>query len=353
MRMTVLGHTLLPGLFVTLTSLAAYRRLARHSSRALIGGYHGVPVSLLIVLATGYGVALIMGARRWRDPIARACLFGPLLCIALFFAKAPFGEVRFLYPAFFVMCVAVGSTALGWNFPDWMQWLICLPFCIALGATALYTSYEFTDKVQAALGTGLLVAAIAYGIGWLNDKFPALHHRLIPGIAVVVALRLTSWIYVYWNVYVSVCYLDETPIWHNIWPDDAPAWQFVKENIPPTATIAYTQAYLIFPLIGDDLTRHVMYAPVRADVPDYLHHPAFPRPLHGEEMGDQTVALLNAPADQAVWRSRLARSDAQYLYIKLNGPDEQPPELLWAQADPQHFGQIFRDKNTVIYRIQS
>jgi hypothetical protein len=351
MRIVVMGHTLLPGLFVTMTS-ARLRSLAG-IRRALLGGYHGVPIALLFIFLIGVIAALVRASRRWREPMVRATLLGPLLCLALFFAKAPFGEVRFLYPAFFVMCAAIGLVTIQSNNRPWLGPVLTALFCLPLGFVALYTSYEFTDKVQTALLAGVSVALVGYGIAWLREKVAALHHRLVPGVAMALAAGFGSWIYVRWDTYVDVCYLDEIPIWHNVWPDDGPAWQFVKENIPPTATIAYTQAYLIYPLLGDDLARKVIYLPVRADTPDYLHHPAFPKPIHGEDMGDETAPLLNAPADQSVWRKRLADSHAQYLYIKLDGPDEHPPELTWAEADTKHFTQLFRDKTTAIYQIQS
>jgi hypothetical protein len=346
MRITLFGHTLLPGMLVTRTSLRL--RVLAETKKALIGGYHGVPIPLLIFMGIGYIAALVVCRRRFREPLVRACLLGPLLCIAVFFAKAPYGEVRFLYPSFFVMCVATGLVAAIWKLSEWQQALVCLP----LAAAAFYTSYILLDVVCWAVAIGLLLGSAGLGFAWLGREFPAWRTRMFLGLTTAMVLALGFWIYVEWNVYVGVCHLDEVPIWQTEWPGESPAWHFLQEHVPKDTVIAYTQTFLIYPLIGDDLERRVVYVPVRADTPDFLHHPAFPRPMDGESIQDEAAVLLNAPGDQTIWRRRLAASGAKYLFVCLNGVVKRPTESIWAEADKQHFVPIFKDESAAIYQIQ-
>jgi hypothetical protein len=345
LRIELFGRTLLPGLFAM---LATPRLRNLHEIRKmLVGGFHGLPIPLLTVLVIGFLAAILVAARRFREPLVRACLLGPLLCIAVFFAKAPFGEVRFLYPAIFVMFVALGLWTVKWKIPEWQQALLVAPLPLA----AIATSYIHRREVWLAIPVGIALGAVGCGILWLDRKLPLWRKRFLPLALVSIVLTLGFWIYVDWDAYVGTVHVDEIPFWHGAWPDNAPGWEFAIENTPTNAVLAYSQAYFLYPLFGDDLDRRLIYVPVRADVPDYLHHPNFPKPVDGETMGRGVAAKLDFPADQAVWRKRLAASKADYLFIELDGPVKDPPELSWVSADKQHFTPLFRDQTTAIYQI--
>jgi hypothetical protein len=131
-----------------------------------------------------------------------------------------------------------------------------------------------------------------------------------------------------------------------------PAWKYLADNVPADGVIAYTQTYLIYPLYGDEMKRHLLYAPVRAEVTDFLHLPHWPSPTSGEAINGTFTDLLNNLPDQTVWRRRLTNAGAQYLFIFLDGPLKQPPEFLWAQADATHFVPLFQNRGAAIYRIQ-
>src|SRR5207253_1864104 len=75
-EITVLGRRVLPGLFRALTS----ERLRSLSglNGVLIRGFHALPLPLLVLLLLGWAGALVaVGRDVLRQPIVRACLFGP------------------------------------------------------------------------------------------------------------------------------------------------------------------------------------------------------------------------------------------------------------------------------------
>lgn len=348
MRLELLGHTVLPGLFAmrvsqTLRSAAGIRHV-------VVGGFHGFPARLLVVLLVEYAAALVLAAHRWRDPIVRACLFGPLLCAALIFARSPYGDVRYLYPAFFIACAACGLPTARWahRLRPWQQAAWAAP----LAAIAIWTSYGYKAQLFAVLAVAAALAAAGYGLLRIDRRWPAWRRGPLPLGLTAVLLALALWTYVTFDAYVGTTHLNEAFVWRVMWPAEFPGWRFVHENVPADATIAYSQAFRIYPLMGDELKRRVAYVPVRPDVPDFLHHPGSTRPLTGDELGDGITAMTNAPADEAVWRQRLAATGAQYLFIWLGGEEHRPPELAWADSDPSHFAPLFRDKNTAIYQIR-
>lgn len=381
------GHTLLRGLFVTERSVRL--RTLHDTIGVFIGGYHGIPPQLIAPLAIGWLGSIAASVRRWREPLVRACVVGPAICLILFLLKAPYGEVRFLYPA---MLVAMASIALIGGFPRWGQPALTLIAAVTF-VVSLYTSYEHKGLLAEALVTCILLTVFAAALMCVDAmlgrpaeaaadptptnrrpapaarkdappipfgaRFTQLLNR--PGsprprayFATAVAFLCAAFTYVYWMPYVGTVDYHTPEFWvqPEFYPDLAPGWRFLREPdiVPPDATLAYAQTYLVYPLYGSELRRHILYAPVRPDVTDALHLPHFPKPLAGEPINDTFTGLLNASADRAVWLQRLKAAGAQYLFVYLNGPDKNPWEDRFARDTPE-FKQLFRDSNVVIYKI--
>ena len=109
---------------------------------------------------------------------------------------------------------------------------------------------------------GALVATAAVVVFvWLMQRWPR-RARLV--------LQMVFWFwlvagysYVFWAAYLMQyqegLFLGGAA-WDNVYPRERPLWEFVNQQIPADATVAYTNLYLIYPLQGFSLQRRVVYA---------------------------------------------------------------------------------------------
>src|SRR5205807_2882599 len=111
-NVTLFGETLFAGLFTPLRSLKL--RTLHDVLNVLAGRYHSIPPLLLWPLLLGWLGALLRGRQLLTDPLLRTCVLGPVVGIAIFIAKSPYAEVRFLFPSMVLLFAAAGAGANRW-----------------------------------------------------------------------------------------------------------------------------------------------------------------------------------------------------------------------------------------------
>jgi hypothetical protein len=348
-EITVLGRRVLPG---SLRALPSERLRSVAGLRAvLVRGFHAPPVPLLVLLVLGWLGGVIVAARdAVRQPLVRVCLVGPPVCLALFIAKAPYGEVRFLFPSLAVVFVAAGLAVCRWRR---VAPTVGVALAAIVAGVSLFTSYVATWLVAEIAVPAALITAAAVALAWADERLRR-NPRLRAYAAGVAALALAVPVYVYWPSYVRHCREIQPVFWAR--PEEYPrlagGWKFVAENVPPDAAIAYTNAYLVYPLQGVPPVRPVLYVPVRADVADFLHLPRFPEPVSGEHIEETFSRLLCEHPDRETWLRRLLASGAAYLYVGRSTPVGDPPEMGFAADDPAHFTRVFADEGSAIFRVE-
>ena len=342
------GHRLFTGLFDA-------RRSERLSTwpaikAALIFGFHAPPPILLAILLTGWLAAMIGLARQAvRNPLIRVCLFGLPLCLAIFLIRSPYSEVRFLFPALVPSFIAVGLAI-----QRWLRWpavgiaVATVPPVVALATTYRYKLFPIVEEIvliATLTTTGLL--ALIWTIGRVAVKYPR-----VKFLATTATLLVTGMlIYVQWQAYVEDCRASRFMSFQTQYGRSEPSWKFIAENVPDDSTLAYTNTYFAYPLYGPALQRRVIYVPVRADVPDFLHLPRFDKPVSGEQIEASFTHLLNEHPDRDTWVKHLLDSGATYLYIAGNTTGVEPPESRFADEDRARFNRIFQDPGGSVYRI--
>ena len=128
-------------------------------------------------------------------------------------------------------------------------------------------------------------------------------------------------------------------------------WEFIDENVPPDATLAYTNLILTRPLMGFDYSRKVMYIPTRREVTNYCDLPSGNARVADEEILAFVSHLLTENPDRESWMSRLMASDAKYLLVGKQSVLTDPPEKAFADADPSHFVRVREDDSGTLYQI--
>jgi hypothetical protein len=343
---SLFGHHLFQGLFTALRSdrLRTWKGL----NEALVKGFHAPPPKLLVVLLIGWVVAVVGLTRQARrNPLIRVCLFGLPLCLLMFLARSPYGEVRFLFPGLAPLFVAVGLGVC-----RWVRW----PF-IRYGAGAVFllialgTSYEATSVVIDIAGTTAILTAIVLGLIWCDRQSGPNRFRIRAYTAAAALVIAGMFTYVNWHGYLIRYRETRLLSWQQFYPDSANAWQYVSEHVPPDATIAYTNTYTIYPLYGDLLSRKLFHVPLRRDVPDFMHLPRVPAPLPGERIEATYTRLLQANPDAELWLRRLLESRAEFLFVARKGPEGDAPEMAFVERDAAHFTPLFREEGAAIFKI--
>jgi hypothetical protein len=285
------------------------------------------------------------GREAVRAPLMRACLFGLPLCLGLFLLKAPYAEVRFVFPALGLLFVA-GGLALSTR-PKWL--IANIVFAVVLLAASLATSYVISELVERIAIRAIMVGAVAAGLVLANRRWGGARVRTYAVLAAL--LLLSQQVYVYWSSYTQACVAEKPKFWERQYAGFAGSWKYVNENLPATATIAYANTYLLYPLYGTPPARRLLYVLVRRDVSDFLHLPEFGRPVPGEEVDQRFSQMLCEKPDREIWLRRLLDSKAEYLFIARSQAVDHPPELEFAAGDPEHFMQIYSDDGAAIYQV--
>ena len=339
------GRTLFHGLFES-------RRSERLSTRAglqeaLIFAFHAPPPPLLAVLIAGW-IAAAIGFHRiaWRTPLVRACLVGFPLCLILFLFKSPYGEVRFLFPTLPALFISAGMAIC-----RWVKWpRTAIGIASGLLILSLSTSYKAIEIVGEIVLNAVLISAVTIGLIQLvifsSRKYPQTK-TLVAAFILFIASTL---IYVRWLAYLTGYQASQFDFYRNAYPAIAPAWQFIAENVPADATLAYGNTYLIYPLYGSTLQRRLIHIPVRLEPYDFLHLPHFTQPLSGEQIASSFTRELYDHPDRSLWLKRLLDSGATYLYVAAN-TDTAAPELQFAEQDTIHFTRLFQDPGASVYRV--
>ncbi len=344
----VLGKMLFSGILTPARSEKL--QTVRDIAQVLAGRYHSLPPYLLCAVLLGWAAAATRAKELLFDPLLRTCVLGPVIGVLIFLIKSPYPEVRFLFPSMALMFAAAGAGA-NRLLPTRGEWI----YAGLLAFLSVATCFSVQQGTVAILAlVALLVTAGTLGLLWCDERLGnrRMTARIYAGIA--ATLLLAGWIYVYWDVYVFNRVSGYQVLHRQAWrqyPEYSDAWIYVQDNIPSDATIAYTNTHVISPLYGFHPSRRVIYCPVRADVPDFLHLPPFPNALAGEQIDSTFRAMLAASPDRERWLARLREAKADYLFIVSKEPVGDPPELAFARADPAHFSEVFQGGAVTIFKI--
>jgi hypothetical protein len=305
---------------------------------ATTGGYYGLPATLFIFLTATWLIAVARsGGTLTRDPLRRMLVLGPPVGIAVFALFSPQAEVRFLLPSFglmFALCplVAVGGLSFAISA---IAALIAIATSFSTGNAGQITNLALWGIAAALIG--LLVRWLE--ADWLRFRRPILS---CAGVGVVIGL-----IGMRWNHYLDE-YREARPgIWASEYPTQGAMWNFVNKRVSATATVAYSNQFMIYPLYGFDERRNVVYAPVRggASVSTLI----FPERISDVDLNQKAIDGANAPADPLAWKQNLRAVGADYFAVGLG---TNAPEIAWADADPVHFVRVFENADAVVYRIE-
>jgi hypothetical protein len=306
--------------------------------QVITAGYFGQPPPVFIFLGVVWLAAIFIWRRTIRvDPVRRLIVLGPPVGIATFALFSPQAEVRFLLPVFGLMfvssaCVARGKTSM------------LIVTAVAVMAVATSFSSDNWDQIVKFAMWGAVVALVGVAIRWIEADWFRLRQLLLSAFA---AAMLFIVIRINWNVYLSQYRDSRDLVWQAVYPPEGELWVYVDENIPTSATIAYSNQFMIDPLYGFDLKRHVVYAPVRAKAS--VSTLVFPDRVSDTDLFQKAIEAANVQADPLAWRENLKAAAAQYLVV---GLQNNAPEIRWASADPLHFVKLFANEEAAVYRIQ-
>ena len=342
--------------------------------KVLTQGYYAVPVLLAVILTGGWLMAFVVmhlevraGRNlKFRHPtdLQRLCLMGPIVGMALFAFTAPYAEVRFLLPSLLLLFAGIGGglqLLVQLLSKSNRQHIIAGVPAAALLAVSLYTTHNAKVFVRDMLLVGALVAAIGslFIVGFRRINLLDEHRRreIMGGVVCIVLLGLAGLIYVEWKSYVlsyramvDPTELTDGAFWQSAYAE-GPAWRFIRREVPETVTIAYANTYLVYPLLGFELTRRAVYVSPHADIERIDQLPRLSTPMSGDQMEGAYAAILNSNPDRQTWLRRLHEAGAQYLLVIKAARGLRAPELDLANTDPTRFTLVYDDSIASVYRI--
>ena len=350
-QVKLLGLTIFPGMMHVQRSHLL--RTAAGAWDVFTGGYYGMTVTLACVAIVTWLAALIVaGKRALRESLVRTCVLGPPLGIAIFVLAAPYGEMRFVYPAIALLLatLAIVLSRLPW----WMQIALAGIVAIVAAATA------FPPFIALPLTRGALAAtALAVGVVAL-DRFAIPLRRFAPYAAGIAGLALAMFAYVHWSAYIDTLEHDSAVAWSYPEPDAygpiGDLWGYVRGEIPRGATIAYANTYFTYPLMGFRYDHRVIHVPTRKDVEHFRFLPPLDRTVTGEEIVTNIVKQMRKDPDRNQWLRRLQQSGADYLVvgkrIPAHGFKSSPPPELEFVADDDHFKRVFDNEDGSVFEVK-
>lgn len=335
--------------------------------KMLASTYHSVPAPVIVLLLLGWlGAGIAAGRSQLREPLPRACVIGSAVTLAIFLALSPHHEVRYLFPVI-VLCFAAVGLGLARGLPR-QSWQIAAAGLLA--AVSIATTLESSHISEMAELAGVAGAITAAGVAsvWLQSRIMHLRGFHLAVIGSTAGLLLAMYAFVEWHIYVETYRISRFPAWAVGYPGQAPLWQWVDENVPADASVAYANTFLVYPFYGFNFTRHVVYAPVsqypRAgphesagrDSEDFLNLPRIGNLVPGDLIVKEMTARMNAHPDRAVWLENLQKQGAGYLVVMKqdsNDLDPDPPELRFALEKKESgvFVPIYDDGRGIVFRI--
>jgi len=346
---TVAGHAVLPGLF----TLRRDPGLAGPAGvwRMLTGGYHGVPVPLLLLAGAAWAAAALAAWRRvWREPAVRFCVVGPVVGLLAFVALSPHPEVRYFFPAFLPLFATAGVAIGALVRRDGVQLATATAFAAAGTATGF--AVDHAGFIVTFTAGGAITAALGVAAWAVQTRVLRLRPTALGGAAAVAGVGAALWLYVNWTAYVGEYREGCTATWSKVYgPDQAAAWAYVRDALPPGAVVAYANTNQVYPLYGFDLSRRVVYAPVRPDVTTFRDLPPLGRDLDGYELAAHSAQVINDGADATAWAASLRRRGATHVYVERRGVVPDPPELRLVHQLPGGARVAFENAVCVIYAL--
>jgi hypothetical protein len=228
-------------------------------------------------------------------------------------------------------------------------WGITLAAIIATLAACTSFVPDQADQIRLFLFASIVLTIFGLFVRWLETDILRLRRPLISCAGMALFLLV---VFAKWPRFIQEYRDNRFEYWQSVYPTHADVWSFVDSHIPTTATIAYSNQFMIYPLYGFEYTRPVVYAPVRAGAS--VSTLKFPDQMQDSEFFNDSMHAANTLADQTAWLKNLRASGAQYLVVGsgIRTP-ETGPELAWANADPTHFTKIFANEQATVYRIGS
>jgi hypothetical protein len=316
--------------------------------------YYGLTRTIACLMLIGWLAGWIFARRTaWRDPLQRTVLIGPVIGIAIFVFAAPYGEMRFAYPALLLL-FAAGAIVLA-RLPDAAQIGVAAAIALWSAASAFWVpDSEFLSAPSLTFtGSALVIALIGIGVAMVR-----ISARVMTIVAPVFAGLFSVAVYVYWDAYVGGCSDLTDPSWSDphAYADIADVWHFVRAELPPGAKIAYANTYFTYPLMGYTYNHRVVYVPTRRGLERFIDMPPIEMRTTGEEITNHIERLLRQDPDREQWLRRLRESGAQYLVVLKRGPsaaqfNEPPPEFVFANADLARFQRVHDSDAGSVFKI--
>ncbi len=340
--LNIAGVHLLTGLFAT-------GRSANLGVATLMGGtsFYGPPRIVMVALVIAWLAAAVVSARPvLRDPLARACVVGPVLSIALFTLAAPYTEVRFVYPAIAMLfgCAAIAFAKL----PRAGDYIAGGALFALVAGTTLAGPAPNPKPLFAVIA---LAVTILVTIGSALPLHPAGNRWLWRATVAMGAAFLAGYAFVFWTAYLRQYAADRSETWSTIYGDAARGWAVVERDVPPGSVIAYANTHFVYPLQGFRHRNRVVYAPVRPGLSALHQLPPAPQPLAGEQIPAYFAEQTRQGADARTWRANLVASGADYLFVGKSGATP-PPELAFIAERPEPFELLHDNPAAAVYRIR-
>ena len=317
----------------------------RGAWETIVKSYYSPPPALAIAVALVWVAALICSWRKlMRWPLVRASLLGPPIVIAMFVLKSPYGEVRLIGPSFAMLLPAAALIP---------KQQLAVMIAIALAGLSLFTGFEFARlSVLLPYFAAFSVALITIGLAWIYLKR---RPRLIAFS--LAGAGFAMWTFMVWPSYLEQCNALAVLYWQQpfLYGNYADAWGVIRDQTPSGSTIAYDNFFMVYPLFGADLSRHVVFIPSKPGVHEVTDLP-FMGPVIGEQVPVEVVRVMNEHADKLTWLINLVLSHARYVLVgkqdlTLSSRRVHPPELDYIASLPTHFRTLLSNDSVDVYEV--
>jgi len=311
-----------------------------------------LPIAPMLVLLIGLLTAFAARFRQLRaDPIIRLCLLGPPLALTIYLTFSPYPELRFLDPAFLLL-FAASALAVAWIRPRILQIIAAAVLLIPCWATAYILDEQRIPVILGLVMFASFLTAIGLGITWLLRQFPAHHPTIFKYAPLAITLAIAAQIYMEWEAYAQTCRNSAFIFYPIQYGQSGEVWKFIREEIPPAETLAYTNTFLIHPMDGFKHDRPLIYIPTRKNITHIQNLPPFQTKLSGEQIVPAMAAAMTSDTDGDGWLKKLFASRATHLVIFAHDVIPNPPEQTIVKTHPEKFEQVFQNPAATVYRLK-